>query len=143
MPRIADASIPEDEPLYRSVPKEHVADGQVLAVAVEVPACSFNRSKYSAPEAVFVASRPKDNGILEITPRELPPPIPRSEAVPYEFVAADDPCPREDPGNEAHCEIRVQRHGHDYNRNHKPRADIAAKARDALARKLRIHRAPS
>ena len=146
MARIADATIPDDEALYRSVAKDHVDDRLVvLATAVEVPACSFNRGKYSAPEHVLVPSRPKDNGILVITPKELPPPIPRADEVPYEFFAADDPCPPEDAGNEAHCEVRIRRQGHDYTKNLKlkPKPEMAMKAREALARKLRIHRAPT
>jgi hypothetical protein len=146
MARTADATIPGDEPLYRSVAKDHVDDGLVvLATAVEVPACSFNRSKYSSPEDVLVPSRPSDNGILVVTPGELPPPIPRSEEAPYEFFAADDPCPKEDPANEAHCEVRIRRQGQEYNKNLKlkPKPEMALKAREALARAMRIHRTPT
>jgi hypothetical protein len=143
MPRSPDSAIPHDEALYRSVAKHDVDDKLVvLATAVEVPACSFNRSKYSAPEQVFVPSRPRDNGILVITPAELPPAIQRTEGAPYEFFAADDPCPREDPTNEAHCEVRVRRQGFEYTKNLKLKA-LALKAREALARRIRILRAPT
>jgi hypothetical protein len=144
VPRIPDATIPDDEALYRSVAKDHVDDRLVvLASAVEVPACSFNRSRYSEPADVLVPSRPRDNGILVITPRELPPPVPRAEAAPYEFFAADDPCPREDSENEAHCEVRVRRQGGTFTKNLKLKKDIELKAREALARRLRILRDPT
>lgn len=145
MARTVDATIPDDEPLYRSVSKDDVDDRlAVLATAVEVPACSFNRSKYSEPEDVL-APRPTDTGIVVITPRELPPPIPRADEIPYEFFAADDPCPPEDPVNEAHCEVRIRRQGHDYTKNLKlkPKPEMAMKAREALARSLRIYRSPT
>jgi hypothetical protein len=59
--------------------------------------------------------------------------------------ATNDPCPQEDPDNEAHCEVRIRRQGHDYTRNLKlkPKPEMAMKAREALARTLRIHRAPT
>jgi hypothetical protein len=144
MPRRPDPKIPSDEPLYRSVSKEHVDEGLgVLATAVDMPACSFNRSMHSKPGDVFVPSRPNDNGILEITPQDLPGPIPRASAEPYEFFAADDPCPARDPENEAHCEIRIARTGTEYSPKHKPAKDIKLRARDALAKKLRVHKPPT
>ena len=142
MTRTADLAIPSDEQLYRSVAKDDVDENlAVLFTAVEVPACSFNRSRYSEPEQVL-APRPQDTGIVAITPAELPPPIPRGEEVPYEFIAADDPCPREDPDNEAHCEVRVRRQGFPYTKNLKLKA-LAVKAREELARRLRILRGPT
>jgi hypothetical protein len=143
MPRSADPTIPAEEALYRSVAKEHVGEHGVLAAAVDAPACSFNRSRYSAPDDVITASRPTENGILEITPGELPPPLPRADATPYEFYAADDPCLVNGRENEAHCEVRIKRTGTEYAANHKPPKDIKLKAREALARKLRIHRIPT
>lgn len=140
MARTPEAFVPEDELLYRSVAKDHVAEGiGVLPIAVEMPACSFNRSKYSKPEDVVVPSRPSENGILEITPRELPAPVPRADAAPYEFFAADDPI----DVNDAHCEVRLRRTGTEYSRGHKPNAAIKAKACEALARRLRVKRAPT
>ena len=140
MARSPDEPIPEDEPLYRSVAKEDIDPNLgVLAHSIEMAACSLNRSRYSAPDDVLSASRPKENGILEVTPGDLPPPIPRNDAVPYEFFAADDPI----EGNDAHCEIRIRRSGSAYNAKHKPSADIKAKAREALARRMRVKRMPT
>lgn len=140
MARILDEPIPDDETLYRSVAKDDVDEHLgVLPTAVEMPACSFNRSKYSTAADVFSPSRPAENGILELTPRELPPPIPRAEATPYEFFAEDDPI----ESNEAHCEVRIRRVGHPYNPKHKPSPDIRLKAREALARRMRIGRVPT
>jgi hypothetical protein len=140
MARTPDETIPEDEALYRSVAKEHVVEGVgVLAAAAEMPACSFNRSKYSQDTDVVVPSRPAENGILEITPRELPPPVPRVDATPYEFYVADDPI---EP-NDAHCEVRIRRTGVTYTTGHRPNPAVKAKAREALARRMRIRRAPT
>ena len=139
MARTPEPTIPDDEALYRSVAKDDVDEHGALATAVEMPACSFNRSKYSVPEDVIVPSRPKENGILEVTPRELPPPVPRASGEPYEFFAADDPIDE----NEAHCEVRMRRTGSEYKANHKPNKDIVMKARAELARRMRVHRAPT
>jgi hypothetical protein len=139
MARSPETTIPADEALYRSVEKDHVDEHGVLAAAVEMPACSFNRSKYSNPEDVIVSSRPKENGVLEITPRELPPPVPRASGEPYEFFAADDPI----DGNDAHCEVRIRRTGIEYKANHKPNRDILLKARAELAKRMRVHRVPT
>lgn len=137
MSRSADASIPGDEALYRSVAAEDVFDHGVLATAVEMPACSFNRSKFSRPEDVLLP-RPSDTGIVEITPSELPGQIPRDAGEPYLFLVADDPV----EANEAHCEVRICRKGFEYSRNHKPKKDVLMKAREELAKRLRIYRAP-
>jgi hypothetical protein len=140
MARTLDALVPEDEALYRSVAKEHIVEGiGVLAAAVEMPACSFNRSKYSHDTDVVVPSRPAENGILEITPRELPPPVPRADELLYEFFVADDPI----ESNDAHCEVRLRRSGLAYTKGHKPNPAIKAKACEELARRMRIRRAPT
>jgi hypothetical protein len=139
MPRTPDSHIPEDEPLYRSVAKDHVDEHGVLAAAVEMPACSFNRGKHSKPEDVIVPSRPAENGILEITSQELPPPVPRASGEPYEFFAEDDPIEE----NDAHCEVRIRRNGTPYSSKHKPNKDIVMKARAELAKKMRVLRAPT
>jgi hypothetical protein len=139
MARGREPTIPADEALYRSVAKDHVDEHGVLAAAVEMPACSFNRSKYSNAEDVIVSSRPKENGVLEITPGELPPPVPRASGEPYEFFATDDPL----DGNAAHCEVRIRRAGIAYTANHKPNRDVLMKARAELAKRMRVHRAPT
>lgn len=107
MARAPDEQIPPDEPLYRSISAADVIGIDVLSSAVDLPRCSFNRGKYSAPEDVLVARRPDDNGIVAITGNELPSPVPRATGDPYEFFTADDPNPSEDPDNDAHCEVRT------------------------------------
>lgn len=139
MARIPEPTIPTSEALYRSVAKDEVDEHGALAAAVEMPACSFNRSKYSKPEDVLVASRPTQNGIVEITPGELPPPVPRASGEPYEFFAADDPI----DANDAHCEVRICRTGIEYKSSHKPNKDILMKARAELAKRMRVYRAPT
>src|SRR5690606_39702511 len=63
LPRTPDEEIPPDEPLYRSISAADVIGPDVQPGAVDLPRCSFNRGKYSAPEAVIVERRPQDNGI--------------------------------------------------------------------------------
>lgn len=138
MARAPDSTIPADEALYRSVAKDHVDEHGVLAAAVEMPACSFNRSKHSKPDDIIVSSRPTENGILEITPSELPPPVPRASGEPYEFLAEDDPIEE----NEAHCEVRIHRTNTPYTRSHRPKKDIIMKARAELAKRMRVYKAP-
>ena len=54
MARSPDEPIPEDEPLYRSVAKEDIDPNLgVLAHSIEMPACSLNRSRYSATDDVL------------------------------------------------------------------------------------------
>src|SRR5690606_25446872 len=117
MPRTPDEEIPPDEPLYRSISAADVIGPDVQPGAVDLPRCSFNRGKYSAPEAVIVERRPQDNGIVAITGNELPGPVPRASGEPYEFFTADDPNPPEDPNNDAHCEVRVKPQGRPFTKN--------------------------
>lgn len=141
MIRDIDEPIPTDEKLYRSVAAEHVADNHVLPDAVELPRCSFNRAKYSSPEDVLVESRPTENGILWLCAGDLPEPVPRetSAGEPYEFFTADDPT--ED--NEAHAEVRVRPKNGTFNLKAKISSKTTkAKAKAALAAKLRVHRPP-
>jgi hypothetical protein len=142
MPRTPDGTIPVDEALYRSVSSDDVKGDDVLPQAVDLPRCSFNRSAYSKPEDVVTPKRPRDDGVVAVTPAELPEPVPRETAAPYVFFAADDPNPPEEPANDAHCEVRMRPKGREFSKNHKPNKQVLAKARDALARRLRIVRAP-
>jgi len=140
--RQPDSEIPLPEPLYRSVCSEDVVGMDVLAAAVDLPRCSFNRSRFSRPEDVIVAGRPADNGIVQITSADLPAPVPRespSIGVAYKFDAFDDPTAE----NDAHAEIRMYLQDGSFNKNHKPHKPTLAKAKDALARKLTILRSPS
>jgi len=139
MARTPSPTIPQDEPLYRRVAKDHMDGHGVLAAAIEMPACSFNRSRYSRPDDVIVPEYPTENGIVEITPGELPSPVPRTSGEPYEFFAADDP----NDENDAHCEVRIRRTGIPYAKSHKPKKDILMKARAELAKRMRVYRAPT
>jgi hypothetical protein len=142
MPRTPDETIPVDEALFRSISTDDVNGSDVLPQAVDLPRCSFNRSAYSTAEDVLTPNRPRDNGVVEVTPGELPEPIPRATAEPYVFFVDDNPNPPEDPGNDAHCEVRIRPEDREFSKNHKPNKQILAKARDALARKLRVVLAP-
>lgn len=142
MARAPDEPIPPDEPLYRSISAADVIGTDVQSDAVDLPRCSFNRGKYSAPEAVIVERRPEDNGIVAITGNKLPGPVPRASGAPYEFFTADDPNPPEDPDNDAHCEVRVRPQDKPFSKNHKMNKEVRAVARDALARCLRIIKMP-
>jgi len=142
MARTPDEEIPPDEPLYRSISAADVIGNDVLSSAVDLPRCSFNRGKYSSAQDVLVARRPDDNGIVTITGNELPDPVPRASGAPYEFFTADDPNPSEDPDNDAHCEVRIRPQGKPFSKNHKVKKEVRAKALDALARRLRIIKAP-
>jgi len=139
--RVPDGDIPPEEPLYRSVGADGVNGEDVLPFALELPQCSFNRSKYSHPEQVLVP-RPEHTGILSVRPLDLPGPVPRHTGSPYEFFAADDPNPKEDLQNDAHCEVRIKPQGLTFSKNHKVKKEILAKALDELARKVRIFRTP-
>lgn len=142
--RSPDPSLPEDEPLYRSIHTKHWDGVRISPLAVEAPACSFNRSKYAPPESVLVASRPEHTGITEITCKELPPPIPKvGDAGWYEFFGEDDPCPPEDSQNIAHCEIRLRKQAEPYNPKHRPNRKVLYEAQIALAKALRIVKAPA
>lgn len=140
--RTTDEPIPLSEQLYRSVSADHVIGDDVQPSAVELPRCSFNREKYCAgPLSVFTERRPADTGVLAITPAMLPAPVPRvapSTGSPYEFFAADDPNPPEDAANEAHAEVRIRPQGAHFSKNHRPDKPVLAKAKDELARRLRI-----
>lgn len=143
MPRERHDAIPADEHLFRSISSDDVLGGDVLPQAVDLPRCSFNRSAYSEATAVFRASRPHDNGVAVLVAGDLPAPVPRATAVPYEFVVVDDPNPAEDPDNDAHCEVRLKPQGLPFNKNRKPSKEILAKAKEALASKLAVHVPPT
>jgi hypothetical protein len=140
--RAVDESIPPDEKLYRSVSSADVIGEDVLPSAVDLPRCSFDREKYcESPTSVLTDRRRGDTGVLSITSSELPEPVPRlppSNGAPYEFFAVDDPYPPEDPNNKAHAEVRMKPVGATFSKNHKPPKPVLAKAKDALARRLRI-----
>jgi hypothetical protein len=140
--RDIDEPIPPDEELFRSVSADDVIGEDVQLSAVELPRCSFNRAKYcGGPLSVLTDTRPQDTGVVAITPRLLPGPVPRvppSIGAPYQFIVADDPYPKEDPSNEAHAEVRIRPVGAEFSKNHKPPKQVLFKAKDELARRLRV-----
>jgi|GEM_PF-1209027 len=142
MVRARDEAIPAEEPLYRSISSDYINGEDILPQAIDLPRCSFNRSKHSIPEAVRTLRRPNDTGIVELLPRNLPPPVPRASGSPYEFFAVDDPNPAEDPENDAHCEVRIKPQGAAFSKNHKVKKDVLALAKNSLAKNLRLHTPP-
>lgn len=130
--RAKDPEIPGDEPLYRALLPDWVDGDLVLHLAIEFPATSFNRGKYSHPSAVLVG-RPSFTAIAVVTPAQLPGPFARpSDGVMYHFYAEDLP----EPANEAHAEVRARQVDKDFNPRDRSNAKEAAK--ELLARRLRI-----
>ena len=140
MARTADPEIPKDEALFRGVKPEWVTpEGDVTIYAVDLPASSFNRAKYSDAKAVLKPERPEHTSIVCARCVDLPPPVPRADAAPHECFGADDPCPKEDPENEAHAEVRVRRLGSAYAPNYKVPSSSKLKVKEALAKMMRPH----
>jgi hypothetical protein len=138
--RSTDEPIPAQEELYRSIEPGHLDGERVLEGGVDMPACSFNRQKYSQPSQVLSPKRPWETSIAMLVASNLPGPIARDNAVPYLFVVADDPCPSQDPENEAHAEVRIAREGTDYDPKHKPPSRVKKQAREALADRMRAYK---
>jgi hypothetical protein len=138
VPRQPELEIPLEEPLYRRISCDDVIGDAVQPCAVELPASSFNRARYSEPDAVLDSNCPWDNGVVQITGGSLPGPFNRTAiACVYEYFVADDPV----VGNDAHCEVRMRRQGYAYTKNHKVK-EVDAAAKEALARKMRVIKAP-
>jgi len=140
MPRSIDEPIPPDEKLFRSVAPDEVQGDCVLPEAVEVPACSYSRSKYGPPEAALSPdTRPRETGIAFLTPAMLPPPIERLDGAPFEFFAADAP-----EEGDTHAEVRLKRVDAAYNpkRSSVPKP-IRVRAVAALADCMRVCRTPT
>ena len=139
--RQPDSEIPGDELLYRSIAPAALVDGdRVSAHAVELPRMSVNRSRYSQPTEVLRSSRPGDTRVARIRAADLPDPQRSPDAgheVWYRFSAEDDPCPPEDPNNEAHAEVRLRRSTD--GAVHKPGSKAFREAlRRALADRMRV-----
>ncbi len=146
MPRKPDLSVPPTEVLYRSLAVDDVCNGEVSDASLDgFPCVSFNRSAYSIPTSVIVPCRPSDTGIGTITGTLLPGPFPRSTGAtpPYAFIVCDDPNPPEDPLNDAHCEVRLTRQGLPFIRNHTYDKLAKRRAREELAKSIRIYLAPT
>lgn len=142
MARAIDPLFDGSERLFRSVSADHVVEGQILPSAVEMPRCSFNREKYAAePTSVFVALRPRDNGVVALLAGDLPEPVPRqpkqpaTTLVPLEFYVVDQP----EETNTAHAEVRVRPVGSAGSPNYQVKDKaLRLKAQEALARKLSL-----
>lgn len=135
MARLLDEPIPPSEELYRSISPLDATDGEaVLESAVDLPATSVNRSKYSRPEDVLTAMRPNDTGVAMVRVRDLPAPMTSPSGQTWEFVADDDPTTI----NNAHAEIRVKRRGQSYE-GMKPSSKVfKGELRKELASRMRI-----
>jgi hypothetical protein len=119
-----------DEELYRRVDAAHVA-GSVIAVdAVEMPACSFNRSRFSRPGDVLADG---SRHIAFMAADNLPDPIRREPpAKDYEFFLEDAP----EENNAAHCEARIRPVGEEF--RPKVKSVIKQMVRLQLVQKLNL-----
>lgn len=102
------AVIPASEQLYRTVEADWVDGNRVLALAIDGEGSSCARSAYASPEETLKtaqARRRVENGLVCISPSQLPVAFVASNTISYDVFAYDDPL----PGNEAHCEIRWRR----------------------------------
>lgn len=133
--RAKDEPIPLEELLYRSILPEDVEGEHIIPHAVEMPACSFNRGKYSRPEDVLSSVRPRETVVTKVGVGELPEPFPRQSGEICEFHAEDDPLDE----NPAHCEVRLSLRGRGYSRNLRNNKNLMFEARARLASRLRIH----
>jgi hypothetical protein len=130
MPRAVE-EIPLDEELYRRARAEHVDGDHLMPDAIELPASSVNRSKYSQPKDVTTADRPV---AAKTTPQQFPPPATSPGNVQYEFRAEDVP-----EEGDAHAEIRLRRVGMDYDPRHKPNSSaFKGELRARLAAVFRV-----
>jgi len=119
--------------LYRAVNPDHVVNGVLLNEAIDVPACSFQRSKYGTPADALSETRPLKTLIYTARADDVPCQF-RSNAPgasAYEFYVADAP-------NEgiAHCEVRVRRPGKTFNPKHKMKPAAKMLARKILCSKM-------
>jgi len=106
--RPRDAIIPASEQLYRTVEADWVDGNRVLAFAVDGEGSSCARSAYATAAATLEAAktlRAPENGLVWITPGQLPVDFLASNSVSYDVFAYDEP----KAGNESHCEIRWRR----------------------------------
>jgi hypothetical protein len=114
----------------------HVDGSNVSEAAIKLPACSFNREKFSSPNDVLSDTAPAYNGIAFVTVAKVPQGVIESS---YEFVVAHDP--RAD--NYSHTEVRVKRTNKSYNKNLKVAdGEVRLRLREALASTLEVLQAP-
>lgn len=139
--RPVDADIHQDEPLFRWLASGDVNGSEVLPHAIDLEGTFVDRSKYAPlPQPAFQHNHPERTGLAEVCGRCLPEPF-DDHAVTYEFFVVDCPVPT----NEAHAEIRLGRlkDPPDRPENFKPKSKATKeRARSALARSLRVIRAP-
>lgn len=124
-----------EERLFRRVANDLVVDEVLIEAAIdamEIPACSFNREKYSAPESVLVEAKPAERRIAYTTPASLPPPWSTEGGVQLRYEAVDLP----EDFNEAHCEVHLLRGAETV--PYKPKGKAKYDARLRLWKALRI-----
>jgi hypothetical protein len=135
------------EELYRSIGVEAVytqnGSEYVSELAVKLPACSFNRSKYSkTQEAIDLEARPSETGVASISVGDIPTPIlPNYEGGKiHELYITHAPVAE----NYSHTELRIRRQGHDDPKTYKPNSPIFRKfVRDKIAEKMRVRITPT
>ena len=142
--RPRDAVIPAGEQLYRTVDADWVDGDRVLAFAIDGEGTSCDRSAYSSAEQTLNAaqiSRPAENGLVSITPGQLPVALTASNDVAYDVFAYDEPV----PAYEAHCEIRWRRVNDRPSTDHFKKVKGAAKEelKTAIADRMMILVAPT
>jgi hypothetical protein len=106
--RPRDAVIPASEQLYRTVEADWIDGDRVLILAIDGEGTSCARSAHATPDETLTsaqARRPAENGLVAITPGQLPIDFVASNAVAYDVFAFDAPL----EGNESHCEVRWRR----------------------------------
>ena len=142
--RSVDPCFAKSEALYRRISIDQVDGDRILASAVEMPACSFDRSKYSTrPESVIDRAKPEFNGIAKLMVGDMPAPVSvfgvpdKGPPASYEFYPEDLP----EPDNEAHSEVRIRISGKPFRKRVNDRVAVAAC--EALAAPMRVHTPPT
>ncbi len=98
---------------------------------IRCPNQSVNRSNYSEPEWVLLPNyRHFGHGVFKVA--DIPTPIDRPDADPYEFIVDHDP----QDNNYSHCEIRAHVNG--VRRNRITNRSVKLKFRMHLSQKIRI-----
>ena len=112
MARAKDASIPDDEKLFRTLPAGKYRDSIVLPEAIEVEGTSCYRgSVCETPEAALAHARtlrPMDEAVAGVTVGALPKGEITTDGGGKWIVFVED---LPEDGNDAHCEIRFGKPG--------------------------------
>lgn len=138
--RERDDPIPEGEDLYRRIRADQVHGGMVQRGAVDLPATSVNRAKFSRPNDVLRADRPEFTGIATLRGERLPERDTSPNGSVYEVYCRDHPV----EGNDAHALVLVGRLEDNRNlKGHKPsNKSLRDRLHEAIARSMRILIAP-